>query len=61
MKDSFGNDQDRSGACDLASCAAGLGAVMGEKCSFHGFPVLTAGLCDQLIGMGSFVPNLESD
>lgn len=36
MKQSFGNGQDRSGTCDLASCAAGLGAVVEECCSFPG-------------------------
>lgn len=37
VENSFGNDQDRSGACDLASCAFGLRAVTGESCSFHVF------------------------
>lgn len=31
---------DRSGACDLVACAAGLGAAVGESCSFHYFPDL---------------------
>lgn len=43
MKNSFGNGQDRSRTCDLASCAASLGSVVRECCSFHDFPGLRPG------------------